>query len=755
MHHAGVLKLSKHQPCMKNNLWKFKVALAALLMLWGGAVGFAQIKPIVPKAATRAVVVGISDYKNEQITDLRFADADAKQFVAFLQSPAGGGIPASQIQLLTNEKATQGQIATALTWLVEESKSGDKAIIYFSGHGDMESLTGLSFLLAYDASANAYSGGGGFPVIFLQSIITRLSTQKQVQVLLVTDACRSGKLAGNEINGAQATTKILSDQFANEVKILSCQPNEFSLESTSWGGGRGVFSYYLIDGLKGLADNNQDQNVTLLELSRYLEDQVPTATAPHSQIPMIVGNKGAVIAQVDGPTLLALQQEKNQPQALALSAIAARAVAANDEIAGDSTTARLLRLFDAALAENRLLEPAGNSAFAFYEQLKSHPGAQAQLGLVRRNLAAKLQDEAQEAINDYLAADPQEMSRRWGFDHRYDRFPAYLEKAAALLGEDNFMYSKLKAREHYFAGLLARLEFEKAGDKKQAAPSLQKAVEEQQKALGFDDQAVFAYNEMGHLKILMKEYEAAVPLLEKAISLSPTWVLPWSNLAYTYSKLGQLNKAEEQALKALKLDSSFFLTVYNLGLISFKQKRYQKAVDYYQKALIKNPDYTLAYYELGLSAYHAESYQLAEKALLNYRDRAPEDPDGHYMLGDVARKLKKPAKAEAFYQKALELKGDYMYSFISLGELAAEKNDFEKANKYFKRYLELEKKDFEGYFQLACVLVKQNQLQEAIKVLSTAFEAGVGDVKRLENEAGLAPLRGLPEYGELLNRVKH
>ncbi|MBL7828526.1 MAG: caspase family protein, partial [Saprospiraceae bacterium] len=246
---------------------------------------FAQIKPIQPKSVTRAVIVGISDYRNDLITDLRFADRDAQIFADFLASAAGGNVPTENVKVLTNEKATLGQIVSALTWLKDESKAGDKAIIYFSGHGDMETLTGLSFLLAHDASANAYSGGGGFPVFSLQAVISILSTQKNVQVLLITDACRAGKLAGNEVNGVQATAKILSDQFANEVKVLSCQPNEFSLESTAWGGGRGVFSYYLIDGLKGLADNNQDQVVTLLELSRYLEDQVPTATAPHSQIP--------------------------------------------------------------------------------------------------------------------------------------------------------------------------------------------------------------------------------------------------------------------------------------------------------------------------------------------------------------------------------------------------------------------------------------------------------------------------------------
>ncbi len=39
---------------------------------------------------TRAVVVGISDYQDEKISDLKYAHRDAIAFAAWLQSPAGG-----------------------------------------------------------------------------------------------------------------------------------------------------------------------------------------------------------------------------------------------------------------------------------------------------------------------------------------------------------------------------------------------------------------------------------------------------------------------------------------------------------------------------------------------------------------------------------------------------------------------------------------------------------------------------------------
>ena len=90
--------------------------------------GFAQIKPLLKKGQTRAVVIGVAKYQNPNIAALQFTDADAKAFAQYLHSPAGGSIAEENIKLLTNEQATQGQMAMALTWLIQASQEGDQAI---------------------------------------------------------------------------------------------------------------------------------------------------------------------------------------------------------------------------------------------------------------------------------------------------------------------------------------------------------------------------------------------------------------------------------------------------------------------------------------------------------------------------------------------------------------------------------------------------------------------------------------------------
>lgn len=107
--------------------------------LFGQEKGITPIlKTDVVNGNTYAVVVGISDYQDDGIPDLNYADDDALAFAGFLQSAAGGSLDEDHLKVLINEEATVAQFAIALDWLWEIVKENDKVIIYFSGHGDVE-----------------------------------------------------------------------------------------------------------------------------------------------------------------------------------------------------------------------------------------------------------------------------------------------------------------------------------------------------------------------------------------------------------------------------------------------------------------------------------------------------------------------------------------------------------------------------------------------------------------------------------------
>jgi uncharacterized caspase-like protein len=73
------------------------------------------------------------------------------------------------------------------------------------------------------------------------------------------------------------------------VAIFSASAdNQYSQEGQEWGGGHGVFTYFLLEGLKGGADFNKDGRVNLGELNLYLSERVRRATK-NAQSPIVSG----------------------------------------------------------------------------------------------------------------------------------------------------------------------------------------------------------------------------------------------------------------------------------------------------------------------------------------------------------------------------------------------------------------------------------------------------------------------------------
>ncbi|MBK6995456.1 MAG: caspase family protein [Lewinellaceae bacterium] len=568
-----------------------------------------------PKSSiTRAVVIGISDYREPLIPDLRFADRDAEAFTQWLRAPAGLALPDSNIVFLKNAKATNAQMIVALDWLIEASKPGDRAFIYFSGHGDVENVTKFKrgFLLGYDSPPAVY-GAGAFSLSYLQDILSSLA-QNEVQVFVITDACRAGKLAGNSIGGAQVTATQLSQQFANEIKVLSCQPDEFSLEGEQWGGGRGCFSYHLEDALYGFADANADESVDLFELRRYLEDHVSVEASPQSQVPMVLGPMKTAIATPQNETVAARKAEKSGKPVPFLD-IENRGLESAFLTKSDSSLRQLYEKFLVAVDSGRLLSPPGNCADDFFKQLERRPEMAALRGSMKRRLAAALIEEGQTIVNKVLQTDPQVLDNIWANRVNYDHLPAYFERAAEILGEKHYIWRDLKAKEFYFRAMTVRMENYPDSSAEWITKEKQQLL---QRALDVDSTMAVAQWSLGgtypaYSKERLNCYQRAVNLVsnwallhcflginsqdpttairyfKKAMELDSNYLTPYSWIAWPYFDQGQTDSSTywwrlyvEKFIQKLEKDSAS-LTAYecnNVGNALWMLKDYARAIDF-------------------------------------------------------------------------------------------------------------------------------------------------------------------------------
>ena len=709
----------------------------------------AQIGAMANKGTTRAVIVGISEYEDERIPDLHFAHRDALAMAEFLQSCPSGNVAPENIKLLLNEKATRGDIAMALYWLVEESKAGDRAIIYFSGHGDLENkiMMDQGYLLAYDAKAANYMGSGTYPVEMLQKIIQTLSIKLNVEVIMITDACRAGKLAGSETGGVVATNQGLAQQFAKEIKILSCEADQASLEMDNLGGGRGLFSFYLIEGLKGMADENANKNlkVELRELESYLKAEVPKWA---DQYPLTRGPGGTELFRVNEDTLLALL-ERNKMKTENMAFATPRSTLPTGR---DTAVNPLYQQFQQAMADGRLLFPEENSAYDLFQQMQQEQALQPILNAQRLNLAAALQNDAQQAINAYLEASPEEMARRWQYDETYQYYPIYLDKAAELLGPGNIFYDDLKGRQAYFEGLVLRLQGETMPDKDSI---LQLAIQKQELAISMDSLAAHAYNELGLIYLRLKKYQQSMAFFEQAHALSPTWVIPVGNISVALLEMERYDEAATFAEQALELREDYVPPRCNLAKIAYDNRDYRKAIELAEASIALDSNFTNAHYILGNAWKALDSLDKAKDAYLRAYQLNPKDAMVNTNLGYIAYLNGNYEEAAGYYKTAIQYHPyfsapHYDLGFIYLSALP----DYPEAEKYFRRYVQLKPSDSEGWVLVACALSMQGELEQTLQWLEQALEKGYTHFEDLRSTSFLENVRADPRFASLLSRYE-
>ena len=207
-------------------------------------------------------------------------DDDAYQLYAFMKSPEGGAIPDHQIALLIDEDATRANILQSMRSVFFKADENDVVLFYFSGHG----LQGAFLPIDYDGINNSLSH---------EEVREILKISKAKHKLVLADACHSGSLMVVKTPlyiTLEKFYKAFEETQGGMALLLSSKGEEFSLED---GGLRsGIFSHFLIRGLKGEADGDGDKIVTIKELFDFVYQKVRRYTA-NVQTPTLSGKYDA------------------------------------------------------------------------------------------------------------------------------------------------------------------------------------------------------------------------------------------------------------------------------------------------------------------------------------------------------------------------------------------------------------------------------------------------------------------------------
>ena len=217
-----------------------------------------------------ALVIGIEHYENN-LPAADFADHDAEVMREHLMAL---GYAPRHIHWLKDEKATRAALVKNLEgWLPQVVSSSTTVFVYFSGHGAADPETHRTYLVPADGDPG-YLKETAYPLSRLYLTLGKLSAK---QVVVALDSCFSGRGARSlspagmrplvtVSPSAPSSTRVAAMTAASGAQIAEVLNSE----------GHGLFTYYFLKGLNGLAKNKSNE-ISVQSLYRYLRPEVEDA----------------------------------------------------------------------------------------------------------------------------------------------------------------------------------------------------------------------------------------------------------------------------------------------------------------------------------------------------------------------------------------------------------------------------------------------------------------------------------------------
>lgn len=687
---------------------------------------------------TFAMIMGISKYK--YVRPLNFADKDAEMMRDFFKSPAGGKLSDDNIYMLLNEQATlAGFYTQGFKWLKAKNlQKGDRLFIYLAGHGDAIDEDQF-FYLAYDCNPagdkNNYLVSGAIRMYDVKVKIQR-EAAKGVDVFLVMDACRTNELPGGSEGQSQFNSAI-SEKRAGEIIMLATGAGQESLEDAKIG--HGLFTWYLVDGLNGIADSegNADRTVTVEEIQKYVQKNVPTVAQEkfkRKQEPFFccTENSSKIVSQVDEAYLKKWLEDRKKSRG-GNSAAESRGVSFTPS---DTAVIRYYNLFNAAVKESRL---TGKNSADFYCSFmeKNFPGSPYTEDAMS-NLAVEFINFASSKINLYLdckdASSIQKLRAQVDEDEKTDEVDASLARMEKVARQEFYEVGYMLERAigfiqgddpEFARSLLGRMYFFKArgyfGSGKRQV-DIKKAFEYAYAAQSSEKNAAYVMQTLATLHLDLLRLDSAIYYARRAIQIAPRWRYPYVTMAFCYKTLNRPDSAiryyrqsielnpeyadawvdlghyyyslslADSAIvnyeKALALEPGNVYASNNIGWLYHDRKQFAQAIQYFKRTIDADPRFLNAYNGLSKTYFETGQFDSARiyysKAFVNYQDKSIVN----VYIGNFYRDLKQYDSAKVYYWQAVELDPTYEEAFNHLGRASQALKQYDSANHYFRRALE-------------------------------------------------------------------
>ena len=260
------------------------------------AITFDRLNPLGRKVAANkdalALIIGVNKYAKTP-AQAHYADTDAQIFSDYAIQKLG--IPTNRVKTLVNNNADEaGMLLATKSWLARASKQGKSDVyIFFAGHGLASDDGEKMYLLPYDGSPRLLDK----TAILRDELFADIASANPNSVTVFLDTCYSGTTRGTDmlIASRPIAIKALGQSIPDNFTVMTAAAGDQTAKPLQEAK-HGMFSYFLMKGMEGLADSNQDNKITAGELHQYVQSNVIQQSSG-SQTPELQGDAGRVLVR--------------------------------------------------------------------------------------------------------------------------------------------------------------------------------------------------------------------------------------------------------------------------------------------------------------------------------------------------------------------------------------------------------------------------------------------------------------------------
>ncbi len=235
-----------------------------------------------------ALLIGVGESAYSKLS-LPVTVKDTQALYAALVDPNLCAYPDNEdhIRVLNDKKATRSAILEGLNWLKTKAEADSEAtvLVYYSGHGWLETSSNNYYLLQHDIEPFNMSGSA----LSSEDFTNALREIKPDRLLVILDCCHAAGMATSK-EGKAAAPSNLPQGFAevapSESKgfVDALKQGEGRVVFTSSKGEQqswikdessSIYTYHLLEALQGADNKPGDTEVRVSNLMHYLGKAVP------------------------------------------------------------------------------------------------------------------------------------------------------------------------------------------------------------------------------------------------------------------------------------------------------------------------------------------------------------------------------------------------------------------------------------------------------------------------------------------------